>query len=178
MNTILSTEHPHDQLAGTHWRLDPSGSVAEFRVRGMWGLTNVRGEFTRLDGRLDSDEDGDLRVELKIDAASLQTGNRKRDKHLRSPEFFDVGRHSEVSFRSTAVEDLGDGRLRVDGELEAAGRRLRLELQPTIRQTEDQLQIEVETTVDRRQLGMTSSPLGMKTPAKLVVRARLRRFAS
>jgi len=166
----------HAPAASTHWRLDASASTAEFRVPHFWGLVKVKGHFERLDGRLDVGADGEQQMQLSIDATSLQTGNRKRDTHLRSAEFFDCEQHPEVTFRSTRVSDAGDGRLRVDGELEAAGKRVPLAFDASMRQADDHLELEATTTVDQRLLDMTWSPLGMtRTPATLSVHARLRR---
>jgi polyisoprenoid-binding protein YceI len=81
-----------------------------------------------------------------------------------------------VRFRSTSVSNPSENRLRVEGELEIAGERVQLQLEPTIQQTDDELDIEATTTVDQRKLGMTWSPLGMtRTPTTLTVHAHLRR---
>jgi polyisoprenoid-binding protein YceI len=176
MNTHPITDQAQDQLAVTRWRLDPAASTAEFQVPNFWGLVTVKGRFERVDGWLEIDEGGHRRMTLSIDAASLHTRSGKRDKHLRSADFFDTQNHPEVRFRSTSVSDAGEDRLRVEGELEVAGERVSLKLDPTIHQTDDQLDIEAAATVDQRLLGMTWSPLGMTgTPATLTVRARLRR---
>jgi polyisoprenoid-binding protein YceI len=160
----------------TRWRLDPSASTAEFRVPHFWGLVTVKGHFERLDGCLELDDHGERQMMLTIDAASLHTGINRRDKHLRAAAFFDTQNHPELRFCSTSVSDIADNRIRVDGELEAAGQRLALTLEPTIHQTNNQLEIDVTTTVDQRQLDMTWSPLGMtKSPATLTVHASLRR---
>ncbi|HEY5197349.1 MAG TPA: YceI family protein [Solirubrobacteraceae bacterium] len=178
MNTTLSIDDPHDQLAGTRWELDPSGSTAEFHVPNLWGLVKVHGRFAGLDGQLEVDEHGARRLHLKIDASSLDTGNRRRDRHLKSADFFDADGHPEVDFRSTRISDAPGGGLRVEGELRAGAGRVGIELAPTTRRTGDDIEIEAETTVDQRLLGMTASPLGMiRTPATLTVRARLRRVA-
>jgi polyisoprenoid-binding protein YceI len=178
MSTTLNTPHAHETRAGTKWRLDPAGSTAEFRVRHFWGLATVKGHFEHLDGRLEIEGDGQCRIELSIDAASLDTGNPKRDEHLRSAEFFDADRHPEVSFRSTRAADAGGGRLHVEGELEAAGQRVPVVLEAALDQLDDHLEIDAATTVDQRRLGMTWSPLGMaRVPAALTVHARLRRLA-
>jgi polyisoprenoid-binding protein YceI len=163
------------QLAGTRWRLDPSASRAEFRVPSMWGLAFVRGRFQPLDGRLEVDDDHRWHMELTLDAAGLDTGNRRRDRHLRSADFFDVENHPEVRFRSSSVNDHGGGRLHVEGELEAAGERAPLQVEVIVEQADGRLELEAAATVDQRQLGMTYSPLGMvKTPTALSVHARLR----
>jgi polyisoprenoid-binding protein YceI len=174
MTTASETEHAHDLRPGTSWRLDPARSRVEFRVRHFWGLATVKGHFDHLDGRLHVEDDGRCEIELDIGAASLDTGNRKRDEHLRSPEFFDVGDHPTVSFRSTSASDSGDGRLHVAGRLEAAGRSTPLVVEAGLRPAGDGVEIDAATTVDQRRLGMTWSPLGMaKAPAALAVHAWL-----
>ena len=175
----MSTTHSaqdSQQLAGTRWRLDPSGSSAEFRVPNFWDLALVKGRFQRLDGWLEVDDDHQWRMELTLDAASLDTGNRRRDRHLRSAAFFDVEHHPEVRFRSSSVNDHGGGRLHVEGELEAAGERARLQVEVTVKHADGRLDFDAAATVDQHQLGMTWSPLGMvRTPTALSVHARLRR---
>ncbi len=162
--------------AATRWRLDADESTAEFRVPHFWGLVHVHGHFDRLGGWLEFGPSGERRLELTIDAASVTTGNRKRDKHLRSADFFDAQRHAEMRFHATAVRDAGDGRLHVEGELAAAGNRVPLVLEPTITQAGDRLLIDACATVDQRRLGMTWSPLGItRSPASLAVHAVLRR---
>lgn len=175
MSSTPETTYAPGSLAGTSWRLDPAGSRAEFRVRHFWGLATVKGRFDRLDGRLHRDEHGGCAVELDIDAGSLDTGSRKRDEHLRSPEFFDVDRHPTVSFRSTSAKVSGDGRLHVEGRLHAAGRSAPLVLEAALRPADDCLDVDAATTVDQRRLGMTWSPLGMaRVPVALAVQARLK----
>ena len=175
MSITHSAQHGR-QLAGTRWRLDPSGSSAEFRVPVLWGLASNKGRFERLDGWLEVDKDQQWRMELTLDAASLDTGNRRRDQHLRSADFFDVQNHPEVRFRSSRVNDHGGGRLSVEGELEAAGERAQLQVEVTVKDADDRLELDAAATVDQRQLGMTYSPLGMvNTPTALSVHARLRR---
>jgi polyisoprenoid-binding protein YceI len=176
MNTHSINDQTQDQPAVTRWRLDPAASGTEFQVPHFWGLVTVKGHFEHLDGWLEIDEHEQRRITLTIDATSIHTGIGKRDKHLRAAAFFDTQNHPEVRFRSTSVSDAGEDRLRVEGELEVAGERVQLRLEPTIHQTDDQLDIEAATTVDQRRLGITWSPLGMtRTPTTLTFHARLRR---
>jgi len=176
MNTHPIADQTQHQRAVTRWRLDPAASSAEFQVPHFWGLLTVKGHFERLDGWLEIDGSEQRRITLTIDAASLHTGSRQRDKHLRSATFFDAQNHPELHFRSTSVSNAGEDRLRVEGELEVAGQRVPVQLEPTIQQTDDEIDIDATTTVDQRLLGMTWSPLGMtRTPCILTVHARLRR---
>jgi polyisoprenoid-binding protein YceI len=171
----MTTDLRHSSTsAATVWRLDPDVSSAEFHVRTFWGATTIHGHFERLDGAFEAGADGTRRMSLDIAAASLQTGNPRRDEHLRSEDFFDCERHPEVRFRSVRVGEIRDGRLPVEGELEAAGRRVPLRLEPTIARAGDDLEIHAEATVDQHELGMTSRRLGIRSPAHLTVHARLR----
>ncbi len=167
---------PESSPANTQWRLDPSASTAGFQVPHFWGLVTVKGQFTRLDGELELDHGHARRMTLTIDAGSVHTGNRRRDRHLRSADFFDTDNHPELRFRSTRLGQLTDGRLRVEGEFEAAGQRISLTLEPTLQSVSDALEIDLTTTLDQRQLGITWSPLGMtRSPVTLTVHVTLRR---
>jgi polyisoprenoid-binding protein YceI len=101
----------------TTWNIDPSHSTVGFSIRHMV-FSKVRGRFLKLTGAIQLDDDlAKSWVEVTIDAASIDTGTAQRDNHLRSADFFDVERFPELRFRSNRVEDLGEGRLRVVGEL-------------------------------------------------------------
>src|SRR3954454_11059962 len=162
-------------LAQTVWRLDPDRSSIQFHTKNLWGMETVKGRFARYHGTLDLS--GPPAVELTIDADTLDTGNKRRDKHLRSPDFFDVARHPYVRFASEQVTIKGD-QLRVRGHLHARGTSIPLDVEATLRRDGDELEIDAITAADHRQLGMTWSPLAMlRTPSTLIVRGRLHRDA-
>jgi polyisoprenoid-binding protein YceI len=158
----------------THrWVVDPTRSTVEFRVKTFWGLRTVTGRFTRFGG-IYSAVDDEATIELVIDSDSLDTGNTKRDRHLRGTDFFHVERHSDVHFTSARVRDLGNGKLWVEGELAAAGKTVPVSFEASRHDVGDDLELEATTTVDQRLLGMTHSPLGMlRAPSSLHVKARL-----
>src|SRR5262245_38290959 len=90
------------------WALDPVHSQVQFVARHMM-VSKVRGFFRELDGMLYLHETPELsRVEVTIQAASIDTGDATRDEHLRSPDFLDVERYPEITYRSTGVRP-GDG---------------------------------------------------------------------
>jgi polyisoprenoid-binding protein YceI len=159
----------------THWTLDPADTSVEFAVKTFWGLTTVHGRFDRFDGSYQVGQNGTA-IELTVDADSLDTGNRTRDKHLRSAGFFHVAEHPQVRFTSTRVDNVGSGVLHVVGRLEASGRSVLLEFPAIVRPADDGLEIEATTTVDQRELGMSNGTLGMiRLPVTLHVNARLSR---
>jgi polyisoprenoid-binding protein YceI len=167
MTTHLIDTHP-----ATAWRLDPARSTVEFHVPNLYGLQTIKGRFERFDGTLDLG--ADPAATLAVDAASLDTGNARRDKHLRSSDFFDAERHPQVRFTSSSAT-LHEGALVLHGEFEAAGERIPLELVAALETADGgELELEAVTYVDQRRLGMTFSPLGMvRRPTRLLVRARL-----
>jgi polyisoprenoid-binding protein YceI len=155
----------------TRWRIDPRRSSVEFHVPNFWGLQTVKGRFERYDGTLDLS--GEPSVELTIDADSLNTSNPRRDRHLRSDDFFDIANHPQVRFVSE-LATLDGERLAVWGDLHAAGKTVPLELEGVVRPDGDELDVEVTTLVDHRELGMTWNRLGMmRAPSKLILRGRL-----
>jgi polyisoprenoid-binding protein YceI len=159
----------------TRWTVDTTETSVEFAVKTFWGLMTVHGRFDRFEGSYEVGPDGTT-IELSIDADSLDTGHATRDKHLRSSGFFHVAAHPLVRFTSTRVHHVTGETLHVVGCLEAAGEVVQLEFPATVRQLGDELEIEATTTIDQRQLGMSSGQLGMiRPPATLHVKARLSR---
>ena len=118
--------------------LDGDGSSVDFTVKTMWGLIPVRGRFDRFAGLYEVGPNGTT-IELTIDADSIDTGNAKRDEHLRSTDFFDVDDHAQMRFRSTRVYAVGDEMLHVVGNLEVAGIAEPLEFAATVQPAGDGL---------------------------------------
>lgn len=157
------------------WTVDPDRTTVEFEVEHLWGLHTVRGHFGRFDGSYAVGSAGDT-IWLTIDAASVDTGNAMRDKHLRSADFFDVDQHPYVRFTSTRVTGLGNGHVHVSGELEAAGTPVPVAFDASVRIVQDELELEATATVDQRRFGMSRGPFrNVRSPAKLHVKTRLLR---
>jgi len=104
------------------WSIDAGHSAVHFGVRHMM-FTKIRGRFTRWSGelRLDPSDLPSSSVEVTIDAGSIDTGDAQRDAHLKSADFLEAEKFPALTFRSTKVEDLGEGKLRVSGELTIRG---------------------------------------------------------
>jgi polyisoprenoid-binding protein YceI len=173
--TIIKSEER--AVAPTHWSIDRDETSVEFTVKTFWGLMTVHGCFDRFDGSYEVGPSGTT-IELTVDADSIGTGNPKRDEHLRSTDFFDVGEHPQVRFRSTRVYAVGGEMLQVVGNLEVAGIVEPLEFAVTLQPAGDGLAVEARTTVDQGRFGMSSGLLGMiRRPATLHVGAMLKRDA-
>jgi polyisoprenoid-binding protein YceI len=171
----MSTTTPQttDKLAPekTRWRIDPARSRVEFRTPTFWGMMTVKGRFERYDGTLDLRREP--AIELTIEAASLNTKNKLRDKHLRSSDFFDVANHPQVRFVSDSATLDGE-RLTVSGRLYAAGTSVPLDVDARLRRVDGELEVEATVSADQFELGMSHGMLGMiRTPSELTVRGRL-----
>ena len=106
----------------TSWNVDPAHSNASFTVRHLV-ISNVRGEFQKMSGavKLDDKDLAKSSVEATIETASIETRIPDRDKHLKSPDFFDVEKYPTITFKSTKVESAGKGKLKVTGDLTMKG---------------------------------------------------------
>jgi polyisoprenoid-binding protein YceI len=174
---MTTTATERTTTASSRWSLDRDGSSVGFAVKTMWGLIPVRGRFDRFAGSYEVGRNGTT-IELTIDADSVDTGNAKRDEHLRSSDFFGVDEHAQMQFRSTRVHDAGDGMLRVVGNLEVAGIAEPLEFAATVQPAGERLAVEATTTIDQGRFGMSSGVLGMiRRPTTLHVKALLKRDA-
>src|SRR3984893_1680286 len=108
--------------ATSTWQIDPNHSAAQFAVRHL-AISTVRGAFTKVDGtvQLDDKEISRSSVDVTIDAASVDTRVPNRDKDLRSDHFFDVEKYPTLTFKSTKVEQVEAGKLKVTGDLTIHG---------------------------------------------------------
>jgi polyisoprenoid-binding protein YceI len=170
---MTATAIENTQATTERWTVDHRQTTVEFEVNHFWGLHTVRGRFDRFDGAYTVGPAGP-EIELSIDAASVDTGNAARDKHLRSEDFFDVAEHPQVRFRSTRVLGTGRGGVHVSGVLTAAGASVPVIFDASVRVIDGELEVEATTTVDQSSFGMSRGPLrNIRPPAKLHVKARV-----
>jgi polyisoprenoid-binding protein YceI len=93
--------------------------------------------------------------------ATIDTGNRDRDAHLRSPDFFDTEHHPRAEFESTQIEHLEGGTYRVTGDLTLKGITREVEAMATVQGAaedpwgNERVGIEIRTTIDRTDFGLT-----------------------
>ncbi|MBM4270405.1 MAG: YceI family protein [Deltaproteobacteria bacterium] len=104
------------------WQLDPSHSNVGFSIRHMM-VSNVRGNFAEFGGTVTGDPSnpGAAVIEATIDAASIDTGDEKRDAHLRNADFLDVEKYPTITFKSKKIEAAGAGKAKVTGDLTLHG---------------------------------------------------------
>lgn len=113
---------PSEQPGAATWQIDPAHSAIVFSAKHM-AIATVRGQFAQFSGAVVADERDPeaARVQVQIEAASLATGDAKRDAHLRSADFFDVERYPTIAFAGTRLERLSETTAKLHGELTMRG---------------------------------------------------------
>ena len=111
----------HALFAGDTYFIDKNHSNVGFLIRHLF--TKVPGRFTDFSGQISFDEANPEQstVAVTIKTASVNTDNDLRDKDLRSPNFFDVEKFPEMTFRSKSVKPTGQNTADVTGDLTMHG---------------------------------------------------------
>jgi len=98
-------------MSTTKWTLDPVHSEITFKVKHLM-ISTVTGQFRNFNVVAETEgsdfsKPGNINVE--IDVNSIDTNNEQRNGHLKSPDFFDAAKYSQVLFKSTKYEANGEG---------------------------------------------------------------------
>jgi polyisoprenoid-binding protein YceI len=156
------------------WLVDPQASHARFVAGTLAGLVKTPGGFRALSGNLVVDR-AYASGALVIDSSSIDTGNRIRDRHLRSRDFFDVERHPQLRYETHSISSQDSGRARIDGELIVADVRTPLSLDVTLHTpTDGVVELTCHTEVDRVALGIRGARGMVPRRVQLDLAIRLR----
>ncbi|MGP0087796.1 MAG: YceI family protein [Steroidobacteraceae bacterium] len=104
------------------WQIDSSHTSVEFTVRHMM-ISNVKGQFQKTTGTItaNGNDAASAKIDVTIDASSIETRVERRDAHLKSPDFLDVAKYPTITFKSTNVEAEGPNKWKVTGDLTLHG---------------------------------------------------------
>jgi len=156
--TTASVRILREYLGAGRWGAVRDGSRLGFTVRKMWGLIPVHGHFAEFTVEAqgpstEADEVTPPRLEIK--AASIDTGIKLRDKHLRGRDFLDVERFPQMEFRVERIEHQGQDEFRISGPLTVHGVTRPVELVAHVHEHgADIWQIHATGTIDRYQFGV------------------------
>jgi polyisoprenoid-binding protein YceI len=148
--------------AADAYKFDNSHTEVGFKIS-HWVINKVHGSFDAFDGSLSYDEKNPEKssVEVSIDAASINTRNGMRDKHLKSPDFFDVEKNPKLIFKSEKISKSADGKaLEISGDLTMRGVTKPVTLHTVITGKMDdnfgnsRIGFEASTTVNRLDFGI------------------------
>lgn len=89
----------------TKWSINPAHSTISFKVAHLM-ISNVKGLFKKFDGSIETNGNDftTAKIVLWVNLSSLETGDNKRDEHLKSAEFFDVAKYKKMTFVSNSLE--------------------------------------------------------------------------
>ena len=109
------------QAQTSTWTIDPAHSSVQFQVRHM-GVSNVHGSLNGVKGTVLLDEKDITRstVNATMETATVSTNNDARDRDLKSPNFFDVTKYPQLTFKSTSI-NRNSGKLQMKGDLTLNG---------------------------------------------------------
>ena len=151
---------------GARWIVDLDRTEIRFSV-GLMKITTVEGRFGRVRGSIVLDDGAPhwSRVDMSIEAASIDTSNAVRDFHLRTGDYLDSGRFPCIAFESDHVVPLDDTTYRVIGDLTIRG--VAREVSLDVVNEEDIVELgtrrrrfSAQTKIDRKDFGVDPGSAG------------------
>ncbi|MCZ6727843.1 MAG: YceI family protein [Acidobacteria bacterium] len=114
------------------WAANAPHTEVNFSVNHFF--TPVTGSFGdyEIDLEYDSENPEKSTIDVRIKVASIDTGNERRDNHLRSADWFEVDKYPYMTFKSTSVRQVGENQLVASGPLTIKGQSHEIELSITL----------------------------------------------
>ena len=164
--------------AAVAYEIDTSHSMIIFRAKHK-GISYNYGRFNEFGGSLTIDETDISKsaVQFEVKAASIDTANKKRDQHLRSPDFFSAKQFPVITFKSTEVKmkEGTEDTLVVTGDLELLGVKKSITVDVAItgkgkgERGESMIGFETIFTIQRSEFGMTYGIGAVGDDVRLIV---------
>jgi len=167
---------PASARASDVYQVDPAHSSVLFKSSHM-GLGNTYGRFNDFSGKytIDQKNPQNSSVEFTVKAASIDTGDAQRDKHLKSPDFLNAKQFPVITFKSLQAKKLDEKTAEVKGTLTLHGisKAVTVRIQK-IGEGKDpwgnqRLGIETTFTVNRSDFGMNFMPMAVGEQVKLII---------
>lgn len=120
---IISISQVDSAFAEVKWKVVPGRSSVEFKVK-HFILSNIKGKFKKYEGEVVTKNLKDLtgaKVKASIPISSIYTGNKDRDNHLKTSDFFDISKHPEMKFESTSVTKVSANTYIMKGKISMRG---------------------------------------------------------
>ena len=110
------------QAQTTTWVVDGQHAKIGFSVS-HFGISETEGKFTRFDGKVLSDKPdfSDAKIDMFIDVKSINTEDEQRDKHLKSPDFFDAEKFPSIVFKGKSLRAVGKNHYKLTGDFTMHG---------------------------------------------------------
>jgi polyisoprenoid-binding protein YceI len=149
-------------MATTKWTIDPAHSEIQFKVKHLM-ITNVTGYFEKFNLEVETEGEDFTRatsIVFTADIDTINTNNEQRDTHLKSPDFFDAGNHSQLKFVGKKYEKAGsDYQLHGDLTIRGITKPLTVKVEPAGTVVDPYGQTKagftVEGKIKRKEFGLT-----------------------
>ena len=168
--TLPAQSPPGLPIPDGTWSLDPARTSVTLRTRALW-LVPVTGTVRAASGGGSSAADGTLTGTLVLDAASVSTGNRKRDEHLRTADFLDTVAHPVITFTASGARPAGPGLLHIDGSLTVRGVTRPLTVTARVAVAGNSATVRAETDIDRSHWGISRTAMGARLATHVTIDA-------
>lgn len=144
------------------WRVVPEQSTIGFMCKSMWGLVPVKGRFKEFsgDGQINGGPTVFGRIDIKT--ASLETGIRKRDQHLRSADFFEVEKYPDTTPVVTSADAIDGDAADLRAQLTVKDTTKPLQLRAAVSVLDDgAVRVTTQATLSRKEFGVDGNMVGM-----------------
>jgi polyisoprenoid-binding protein YceI len=169
-SSTLQSRLADGSLAGA-WTLDAGRSAATLKSRSIWGLAPVNGAFKELAGSGSVTPAGEASGQIDIQAASLDTRNARRDKHLQSADFFLSETYPVITFRLDTIVPAGDG-VTVTGTLTVRDQTRPVSFPAAVALTAGgEVALDATVHVDRSEFGLTWHQMGSSLKNEITIHA-------
>ena len=107
--------------AADSYAVDPAHTYPNFEINHL-GFSTLHGRFGATSGKITLDQAAKSgSIDITVDATSIDTGHAKRDTHLKSEEFFNVGKFPTLTYKASKLKFNGDKLTSAEGELTLLG---------------------------------------------------------
>ncbi len=151
--------------------IDLSKSSIDFKIKHMLMMT-ADGQFKEFSGSIDKDDANFLnsKINFKVNTSSIFTDEEKRDKHLRTADFFDVEKYPESTFVSTKIETVTDRKYALYGDLTIHGKTKNVKFDLEESQVDGKSIYTASTTLDRLEFGVGQSSIMIGDKVRLSIK--------
>ncbi|VAX13782.1 Protein yceI precursor [hydrothermal vent metagenome] len=102
LSMLLSPAAQADPAKPGHYQIDPAHTSVLFSINHL-GYSDLNGRFDDVKGEFDLNPKGKSKLVIRIKTASIDTNHKKRNEHLRSPDFFNARQYPLITFTSTQI---------------------------------------------------------------------------
>jgi polyisoprenoid-binding protein YceI len=156
------SEFLSDPASAGRWTVVADQSTITVKAKSMWGLVPVKGRFGEFTGGGEITAPQTVSGQLDIKAASLRTGNGKRDEHMHSAEFFDAERFPDINVVVTGGDAVDGDTITLRADLTVKGTTKPVELTTTVTPTGDGgMRLTGHARVNRQDFGVNGNLIGM-----------------